>query len=105
MAVRRKSLFVFENIKREQLFVSKNSNFQTLVSKDWWPDVHHIRVQHFDSLDDLEDALALAKSKGTKWNQVTMADAQVAGESRLKAELASVPAEHDIFADGFPVDD
>ena len=104
MASRRKSLFVFENIKREQLFVSKNSNFQTLVAKDWWPDVHHIRVQHFDSLDDLEDALALAKSKGTKWNQVTQADANLVHAAKYAGPQPE-QIEHDIFADGFPVDD
>ena len=101
MATRRKSLFIFENIKREQLFASKNSNFQTLVSKDWWQDVHHINVKHFDSLDELEDALAAAKSSGTKWNAVTAADAMAA---HAPAQ-SSASIEHDIFTDGFPVDD
>ena len=101
MASRRKSLFVFENIKREQLFVSKNSNFQTLVAKDWWRDVHHIIVKHFDSLDDLEDELARAKNRGTKWNQVSTADAMAL---HTPAHTAPV-VEHDIFTDSFPVDE
>ena len=90
MSKRVRSLFIFKNKKREQLFVSKNSNFQTLVKKDWWPDVQYIDVQHFNSLDDLENALAIAKSNGTKWNQITTADA--------------IAANHDIFKDGFPVE-
>ena len=100
-ANRQKSLFIFENIKRERLYVSKNSNFQTLVKKDWWPDVHHINVQHFDSLDELEDALARFRNGKTKWNCIGAADAMAAHSVQV-----SKPAEdYDIFKDGFPVDD
>ena len=95
----KKSLFIFEDIRRNRLFVSKNNNFQTLVAKDWWRDVHHINVKHFDSLDELEDALARAKDKGTKWNQVSTADAMATHVPPAQ------PVEHDIFTDGFPVDD
>ena len=91
----KKSLFIFEDIRRNRLFVSKNNNFQTLVSKDWWRDVHHINVKHFDSLDELEDALALAKDKGTKWN---------AASAPAPVPVSATPIEHDIFTEGFPVE-
>ena len=94
---RRKSLFIFQDEHRERLFVSKNSNFQTLVSKDWWPQVRFITVKHFDSLDELEDALAVARSQGTKWNSVGV---QATPPSTLPAQSV----EHDIFTEGFPVE-
>ena len=102
MAIRNRSLFIFENIAREKLFVSKNCNFQTLVSKDWWPDVHHVNVKHFDSLDELEDALARERNGKTKWNQVGFADAMA---QRTPHRPNSDFDSHDIFTEGFPVDD
>lgn len=92
---RRKSMFIFQDEHRERLFVSKNANFQTLVQKDWWPQVCFITVKHFDSLDELEDALALAKDKGTKWN---------AASAPAPVPVSATPIEHDIFTEGFPVE-
>lgn len=73
---RSKSLFKFYNKERKLLHVSKNPNFQMLPSKEWWPDVDHVLVKHFDSLDELEIAKYDALSKMEQAANVTI-DAKV----------------------------
>lgn len=68
MSSRTKTLYIFENVQRERLFVSKNHNFQTVATKPWWKDVHHVITKHFDSTDDLDAAVDEIKRSGTKWN-------------------------------------
>lgn len=63
-----RTLFLFYSQDRTLLFVSKNSNLQAVVSKEWWKEVHHIIVQQYESLDDMEHELLTLKGKGTKWN-------------------------------------
>lgn len=66
-----KPLFKFFNVSGDVLYVSKNSNFQSLVKKDWWNSVSRIMVEHYASLDDLAIAMEKAKVQGTKWNRPT----------------------------------
>ena len=47
-----------------------------LPSKEWWPDVDHVLVKHFDSLDELEIAKYDALSKMEQAANVTI-DAKV----------------------------
>lgn len=64
-----KSLFLLYSKDRTLLYISKNGNFQNAMKKSWWPDVHHIITQHFDSFDDLEHAkYQLLNSYKPKWN-------------------------------------
>jgi predicted proteasome-type protease len=61
-----KSLFRIYNKDGRLLQATKNCNLQVWLKKDWWPLVGNIEVQHFDSLDELEDALAVANDSGNQ---------------------------------------
>jgi hypothetical protein len=63
------SLFKFYNSNDELLYVAQNFNFAVIRKQEWWSAVDHIDIKHFDSLDALAEAKAVAIYNGDpKWN-------------------------------------
>jgi hypothetical protein len=63
------SLWRFYNSDNELLYVSIKPNPAILTKNEWWRDVDHCDIVHYNNTDDMLEAKAVAiQNEEPKWN-------------------------------------